>query len=356
MRSSTGLLRVRGTSPLREAPAVSQDAQTEEARGRPLRVLLVKTSSLGDVVASLPVVADILRWRPDAQLDWVVEEAFVDLVRMHPDVADVIVLAQRRWRKHPLSAIAWAERRAFRARLRVVRYDVVIDTQGLLKSALVTFRARGTSVGYGWSSAREPLATLAYDRRIAIPKGIHAIERNRRLAAASLGYALLDPPEYGLRCPGMPGSLVLPKAFWVALHGTSRDEKLWPEERWAALGATLAARGLAVVLPWGTERQRARSERLAARIRGALVPPRLSLHELAGLLGASRFAVGVDTGLTHLAAALAVPVVALFSRSNPALSGVRGRGAYANLGGMNCPPSVHAVVAAVDVVAPDDVR
>jgi heptosyltransferase I len=351
MRVSTEPLRLHVISLLRATTAARHGMRIEERLRRPLQILLVKTSSLGDVVANLPVVTDILRWRPDARLDWVVEEAFAELVRLHPGVADVIVVAQRRWRKHLLSAAAWSERRAFRTQLRASRYDVVIDTQGLLKSAFIAFRARGTSVGYGWSSAREPLATLAYDWRIAVPKAVHAVERNRRLAARALGYALADPPEYGLRCPGVPAALVLPKACWVALHGTSREEKLWPEERWAELGVTLAARGLAAVLPWGTERERARSERLAAVIPGAVIPPRLALQDLAGLLGTSRFVVGVDTGFTHLAAALSVPVVALFSHSNPALSGVRGRGAYTNLGGMNDPPRVQVVIAAVDALA-----
>jgi lipopolysaccharide heptosyltransferase I len=348
MRASAQGIRTRAWRWVREAMLQNQDASVREST-HPLRVLLVKTSSLGDVVANLPVVVDILRWRPDAGIDWVVEEAFADVVRMHPRVANVIVVAQRRWRKRPLSAVSVDERRMFHAQIRARSYDLVVDTQGLLKSAIIAFRARGPSVGYGWSSAREPLATLAYDRRISVPKTIHAMERNRRLVAGALGYALGEPADYGLRCPTAP-TLDPPNPFWVALHGTSRDEKLWPEACWMALGASLSTRGFTAVLPWGTERERARSERLAAAIPGALAPPRLGLQDLAGFLGAARFVVGVDTGLTHLAAALRVPVVALFCDSDPALSGVRGEGTLANLGGPNNAPDAPAVTRAVDAL------
>ena len=320
----------------------------QEAR---LNVLLVKTSSLGDIVANLPVVADILRWRPDTRVDWVVEEAFAELVRLHPGVDNVIEVAQRRWRKDLLSPAYRAERRTFAERLRGCRYDFIIDTQGLVKSALIAWSARGMSVGYGWSSAREPLAALAFDRTVAVPRGLHAIERNRRLAAAALGYRLRDPADFGLRCPRVPPP-AKPGKFWVALHGSSRDEKLWPEERWRALGVALARRGLDVVLPWGSEGERARSERLSRAMPRAVVAPGLGLPAVANLLGRACFAVGVDTGLTHLAAALGVPVAALFSHSDPVLSGVRGQGPCINLGGPARAPQVRDVIAAVDALVP----
>ena len=237
--------------------------------GESPRLLLVKISSLGDVIANLPVVTDIVRRWPRAQIDWVVEEAFVDIPALHPGVANVIPLAQRRWRESPMSAETWAERRAFVARLRAMQYDFVIDTQGLIKSALIARDANGPSAGYDWASAREPLATIVYDRTLPVPKGLHAIERNRRLAAAALGYALDEPAAYSLHLPPVPD--VAPKMpYCVLVHGTSRDSKLWPESHWIAVGRALAGRRLVVVLPWGSDCERARSERLADAIPGVM--------------------------------------------------------------------------------------
>jgi heptosyltransferase-1 len=307
---------------------------------------LVKTSSLGDVVANFPVVADILRWRPDACIDWVVEEAYAELVRLHPGVRDVIAVAQRRWRTGLLSAERRAERRAFVERLRARRYDFVIDTQGLLKSAAIARRARGVVAGYDWSSAREPPATLAYHRRVAVSRELHAIERNRRLVASALDYRIDAQVDFGLRLGPTP-RVTAPRGFWVALHGSSREEKLWPETRWVALARALASRQISVVLPWGSERERVRSERLKQVIPDALVPPRMSLPEVTALLRGARFVVGVDTGLTHLAAALGIQVVALFSHSNPALSGVRGDGRPINIGGVHQAPDVTEVATAI---------
>jgi heptosyltransferase-1 len=331
--------------PARRLAPISRRRSVDGARPS---ILLVKTSSLGDVVANLPVVADILRWRSDACIDWVVEETYADLVRLHPGVREVIVVAQRRWRKGPLSTRCRGERQAFVERLRSRSYDIVVDTQGLLKSAIIAWRARGSRVGYDWSSARESPATLAYQRRIPVPTNLHAIDRNRRLVASALGYRIDAPADYGLR-PAIAGQAA-PGGFWVAVHGSSREEKLWPEMRWSALARGLASRGLSVVLPWGSEAERMRSERLKQAIPGALVPLRLGLRELAGLLRGARFVAGVDSGPTHLAAALGVPVVALFSGSDPRLSGVRGKGGYINLGAMGRAPEVTDVVRAVDAL------
>ena len=162
------------------------------------QILLVKTSSLGDVVHNLPVVSDIRRAFPDACIDWVVEEAFADIPGMHPALREVIPLALRRWRKQ-WNAANCAEFRAFRQHLRARRYDLVLDSQGLVKSAAVSLLARGQRVGHAWGSAREALASLAYAQRIAVPQTLHAVVRNRELAATALGYAALGLPDYGLQ-------------------------------------------------------------------------------------------------------------------------------------------------------------
>lgn len=325
-----------------------EDSAREISSAAP-RVLLIKTSSLGDVVANLPVVTDIIRRSPRARIDWVVEEAYVDVPRLHPGIANVIAVAQRRWRANPLAAEARAERRAFLSQLRANRYDFVIDTQGLIKSALIARKTRGPATGYDWASAREPLATLAYERRVRVPRALHAIERNRRVAAAALGYPLAQPAAYALDRPRAPRTA--PTApYCVLVHGSSRTDKLWPEERWIALGAALAARRLAVVFPWGSDCERDRSTRLAAAIAGAIVPERLTVRSLAGLLGSARFVVGVDTGPMHLAAALRVPVVGMYFGSDPRMAGVYSDAWHRNLGSPGVKPDVGAVVAALDAL------
>ena len=337
-----------------------------------MRVLLVKTSSLGDVIHNLPVVTDFRAHFPEAAIDWVVEEDFADIARLHPGVRRVIPVALRRWRRAPLTPATWRELRAFRAMLREEAYDRVIDTQGLLKSALITRMARGKHCGYAASSAREALAARFYDAGFDVPRTLHAVERNRRLAALSGGYGIELAPDYGIvaTCPrsgddgpqrtvagpqrSVPGSQGegmrrattgdMPSA--VLLTATSRDDKLWPQERWIALGRALHERGLTCLLPAGSAAERQRAGQLALAIPGAIALPPLSLNQLAEHLAAARIVIGVDTGLVHLAAALGRPVLALFCASDPALTGVLARTPAINLGARGQPPRVDDVLAA----------
>ncbi|MGH8739132.1 MAG: lipopolysaccharide heptosyltransferase I, partial [Burkholderiales bacterium] len=272
------------------------------------RILFVKTSSLGDVVHHCPAVSDAAREMPGATIDWVVEEAFAEVAAMHRSVRRVIPVALRRWRASLWRPAAWREFGAFRRALGAERYDFVIDSQGLLKSALLARLAHGERHGLDRQSAREPLAARLYDRRHAVPRSLHAIERNRRLSAAALGYALQGACDYGLAAAGeAPPAPRGPYA--VLLTMTSRADKLWPEERWAELARALAARGVRAVLPWGSAPERVRGERLASMVEGAQVPARMDLARLARLMRGARGVVGVDTGLTHLAAALGLPAV-----------------------------------------------
>jgi heptosyltransferase-1 len=252
-------------------------------------------------------------------------------------------VAIRRWRGSLLAAATWSELGAFRAALRNERYDAVIDSQGLLKSALVAAQALGRTHGFDRASAREPFAARFYDVTHAVHGNLHAVDRNRQLAAAALGYRVDDPCDYGLRVT--PAIASGPYALFFTM--TSRDDKLWPEEHWRALGNALASRGLDCLLPWGTEEERRRCARIAAAIPGAVVPRRMALAEIARLVREARFVVGVDTGLAHLAAALAVPVVGLYCSSDPALTGLHGGGRLWNLGKAGAPPTVQAVLEAL---------
>lgn len=308
-----------------------------------MRFLLVKTSSLGDVVHNLPVVTDLRMHFPDAEIDWVLEEAFADIARLHPGVRRVIPVALRRWRKSLLAAATWREMRSFRARLQEEDYDCVIDTQGLLKSALIGRMTHGQRCGFAASSAREPLAARFYDAGFEVPRSLHAVERNRRLAALAAGYSPSPVPDYGIAAPAAP-TTIEPNA--VLLTATSRDDKLWAEERWGALGLALHERGLACLLPAGGANERQRAQRIAQGIPGAIALPPQSLRELAGTLAAARIVIGVDTGLVHLAAALGRPTLALFSASDPALTGVLATTPAINLGARGRPPGVDDVLAA----------
>ena len=302
------------------------------------RILFVKTSSLGDVVHQCPAATDAARKLAGAHIDWVVEEAFAGIARMHAGVRNVIPVAVRRWRGALWRRAVWREIAEFRHRLAAERYDAVVDTQGLLKSALITRAAPGTRHGMDRASAREAIAARFYDVTHAVPRGLHAVERNRRLTAAALGYALDDSVEYGL---GKTQETTASGPYVVLLTMTSRSDKLWPEARWVELGRALA---LPVVLPWGNALERERADRIARGIGQAVVPKAMPLDELAGLFTHARGVFGLDTGLTHLAAALDAPTVAIFCGSNPALTGVYGTRRGRNVGAEGKPPEVFEVL------------
>ena len=313
-----------------------------------MRILLVKTSSLGDVIHNLPVAADIARALPGAEIDWCVEESFADIPRLSPVIQDIIPVAVRRWRKSLLAASTWHEIGELRRRLRGQAYDAVLDTQGLLKSALIARQAAGRHLGYAADSAREPLAARFYDARHSVDRSLHAIVRNRQLAAAALGYPLAAPLDYGITPPTVEAGWLPAGRTAVLLTATSRDDKLWPENYWIALGQELVKRGLTPVLPAGNAVERARAARLAAAVPGAVAAPPLSIRDLAGVIGRATIAIGVDTGLAHLATALRIPTIALYTATDPALTGVLGAGFFRNLGGIGLTPSVGEVLSVAD--------
>ena len=292
-----------------------------------MRILIVKLSSFGDVIHTFPAVTDMAAALPGVEIDWLVEEAFVPFVRLHPAVGEVHAIAFRRlrWppRQWPACAVDLID---LRRRLRARRYDRVVDLQGLLKSALAACIAgRGVS-GFDRDSAREPAASLLYRYRHPVPKGAHAIERSRRLLAAAVGYALpAGVGDFGLSVPARPDIPGLPARYVLVAHSASWASKLWPEERWRRLLGRLAAESRATVLPWGSDAEKARAERMAEGIAGAFVLPRvLAGADLAGVIGHADFAVGLDSGLMHVAAALAVPGVWLFGPTDPGLTGPYG--------------------------------
>jgi heptosyltransferase-1 len=310
-------------------------------------ILLIKTSSLGDVVHQMPAVTEARRRRPDARLTWVVEEPYAPLVALHPAVDAVLPVASRRWRAALHRPGTWREIGAFRRALRARRYDVVVDTQGLFRTAIMAKLANGRRHGYDAASAREAWAAAFYDVRHRVDGALHAVVRNRLLTGLALGYAPAGDDDFGLD----RARLARPAAGRTAvlLHATARAEKEWPQERWIALARAVQARGYETVVPWGTAAERARSEHISAATHGR-VPQRQPLDEVARMLAGAALVVGVDTGLLHVAAALGVPLVAVFVGSDPALTGPRGTGPIALVGAGGAMPAVDDVVAAADRV------
>jgi heptosyltransferase-1 len=290
-----------------------------------LRVLLIKTSSLGDVIHTLPALTDAARAIPGIQFDWVVEEGFAEIPAWHPAVAQVIPVAIRRWRKHLLQTWKSGEWKRFKQRLGEVDYDLVIDAQGLFKSAFLTRYNKAPVAGLDRDSAREPIACRFYDRLYTVAKDQHALERTRQLFAQALGYELPQQiGDYGLDRAAMADAAAQP--YLLFLHGTTWASKHWPEADWCALAERMAAQGWSIRLPWGNEVERERAVRIAAGIDSAAVLPKLNLAGVAKVIAGATACVAVDTGLGHLAAALDVPTISLYGPTLPGKVGAYGRG------------------------------
>ena len=290
------------------------------------RLLVVKTSSLGDVVHAFPAVSDALA--AGFQVDWVVEEAFADVVALHPGVHQVIKVAWRRWRKNLGSS--WEEMKVFRQALQAEHYDLVIDSQGLIKSAIIAGLANGRSAGFSHTSAREPWAAFFYRQHGRVPKGQHAIDRQRQLFSTLLGYPLDGEQDSGLANQGAASNRVM------LLHGTTWATKHWPEAMWVDLITRLRAEGLDPVVTWGNDDEEARAQRLVSA--GAQALPKTSLAELAKTIAGVRLTISVDSGLGHLSAALGTPTVGLYGPTDGALTGCRGKHVTVLQGDTACAP------------------
>ncbi len=304
---------------------------------------------MGDVVHATPVVDDIRRRHPDAQIDWLVEAPFAAIPQMQPGVRRVLPMAWRKWRSQLLDRATWRAMAELRRTLREARYDLVLDLQGLLKSALWARQAAAPVAGYDAGSIREPLAARAYARTAAVPRTLHAVERCRRLAAAHLGYTLsadaLAQPQFGLRAPG--GGWQPRSAYAVLIPNASRPEKLWPERHWAAVGRRLLERGWMPVVLWGRPDEQTLAERIAASCDGD-VPPFLRVGEMAAVLAGAQQVVGLDTGFTHLAAAFGRPTIGIYCDHEPGLAGITGPGRVASIGGKGQVPSRNDVMALLE--------
>ena len=320
-----------------------------------MRVLIVRVSSLGDVVHNMPMVADILRRYPDATIDWVVEEAYVNLVRLNRGVNRIIPFALRRWRGSLLSCKTREEMRAFRESVQARPYDVVFDTQGLFKTALVMRLARlapgGRRVGLANAtegSGYEPISRIFHQLSVPVPSHTHAVLRARLVAAAALGYRINTPADFDLAPPAIVMPAWMPQSPYATFfHATARDTKRWDQVNWVALAKEIDARGLPILLPWGNEKEKEAATGLAGKMRNAVVLPRLSMMEAVLLAQRAALAVGVDTGLTHIAAAYERPTIELYCDSPRWKTEGNWSPRIINLGDEGRPPSIEQAAAAV---------
>lgn len=318
-----------------------------------LKILLVRVSSLGDVLHNLPMVADLRRHYPDADIDWVVEEAYVSLVRLHPGVRRIVPFALRRWRKSLGSATTRAEIGAFWRALRAERYDLVFDTQGLLKTGVIMGAARlapgGRKIGLGnrsEGSGYEALSRMFHTESIRLDPRTHAVARARLVAARALGYSVDSAADFGLPASDAAAAPAwMPAAPYVVFfHGTARAAKKWPTAHWIALGRQLAP--MPVLLAWGSAAEKIEAEAIAAGLPHAQVLPQLSMEEAVRLARNAALAVGVDTGLTHIAAAFVRPTVEIYADSPRWKTEGNWSPLIVNLGDQGAPPSVDQVAAA----------
>lgn len=295
-----------------------------------MKVLIIKMSSLGDVIHTLPAVTDAAKALKNVHFDWVVESAFQEIPKWHPAIERVIGIDMRRWRKNILQSLQQGEIKKFIKQLRASDYDIVLDAQGLIKSSSVAVLAKGQRIGLDKHSAREPMASLFYQTKIAAPKNQHAVEKVRQLFAAALGYPYQPSPlSYGIdeRCLK---SVEVPDKYVMFLHGTTWSTKHWPEQYWCELAVLLSRQGKQVMLTWGNEIEKQRAE----KIRGFceqqslnLLPsilPKLSLGEITYVIAKAQAVVAVDTGLGHIAAMMNVPTLSLYGPTFPGFTGAYG--------------------------------
>ncbi len=316
------------------------------------KILIVRTSSLGDLVHMLPAISDIAAHVPQAQIDWVVEEALAEIPQWHPHIHHVYTVAHRRWRKRWWQPQVRAERRQFRADISAQAYDVVLDMQALMKSVWVVRQTRGPRHGLNWKSAREPLSSLFYQHKYAVEFWQPAVMRQRLLAAQVFDYSLSGPPNYGLHAFRVDNPV---QNYAAIMPSASRDDKLWAPEKWHIIFDYLIEQGLDLRLFAGNDQEAARARDLIADYEDhAQVLPRMGLTEVANELAAARLMVGLDSGLTHLSAALGRPTVGIYKASTPTRTPLIGSAYTASLGDRGQDPSAETVLAATQAAYASD--
>ena len=314
-----------------------------------MHVLVVKMSSMGDIIHTLPALTDATIAIPDIKFDWVVEPAFQEIPIWHKAVQEVIVAPLREWKKNLFNRENLAKMSSFFAKLRAKKYDVVIDAQGLIKSAVLTrFCKSKIYGGFNALSAREAIASFLYNKKAMVPVNLHAIARTRQLFTEILGYALPDQRlDYGVdwKCFN---SEIVDKPYLVFLHGTTWDTKHWPEIYWLQLAEIAGLHGYAVYMTWAGVAQKARVERLSSKVAAITMLPHLSITEAVIYLKGARGVVTVDTGFGHLASALELPMVSLYGPTDPDKVGMFGMRQLNLAAQISCAPCLKKVCVCAD--------
>ncbi len=305
----------------------------------PLNILIIKTSSLGDVLHGLAVISDIKRNYPDSTIDWVVEEMYQKIVALNPNINRVIPVAMRSWRKQITKKRTWEEISRSIKQIRSIQYDAVIDLQGLIKSALLLKAGKGLKIGFDRKSVREPIASCFYDKKIFIRNDMHMVQRCRALVAKGLNYDQpAAPVNYGIRQIDVSRH----KDLAVILMGTAQQKKLWPESNWETVIRFLESKGFECNFSWGNDEEQQRCKRIISKTRGRLVPLQ-PIEQLAGLMATATIVIGVDTGLLHLAATQETPLVGIYGASDPKKTGPISTGGFritGSIAGFPTPPEV----------------
>lgn len=309
-----------------------------------MKVLLVRMSSMGDLVHTLPAITELARHRPDIELHWLCESSFADIARLHPFVHTVHEISWRKWRKQLWKKENRKHLKNIAQILKNEHFDRVIDSQSLLKSVFFSKMANAPIYGLNRECARESYSAWFYDHRFQVDKHENVVLRTRQLFARIFDYAVHGNADFGVQVPRSGSIDGLPERYYVACHATSRDSKLWPEERWIALFTRMYQQdGLPVLLPWGNDSEKARAQRIADALPNAQLCPKLNLLQAAYLMSKARAVVGVDTGFLHLANAVDTVVIGLYTDTDPARTGIQESDYAINLGGVEKMPSVDEV-------------
>jgi heptosyltransferase-1 len=303
------------------------------------RVLLIKLTSMGDLIHALPALTDAAHAHPGIEFDWAIDENFQEIARWHPAVKDVIPTNHRAWRETIMHPSTMGSVSDVISRLKSKPYDLVIDGQGNFKTALLSMFANGPRAGFDRDSVREWVAHFAYQKRYAASKNTHAIDRLRRLFAAALAYPVPEStPDFGIRTERLVRpNIDLPHEYLVFVHNASWKTKLWPEAHWADLIANSVRAGFNILLPWGNAQEQARAKRFAGHP-GVYVLPKLSLSEIGYVLNRAQACVCMDTGLSHLVAALNTPSITLYGSTDSGLIGASGASQVHMRSDLDCSP------------------
>lgn len=305
-----------------------------------MKILIIKTSSLGDVIHTLPAVTDLMQYRADISCDWVVEAAYSELPNWHPAVQKVIPVAVRDWRKKPFKTIYNRLWQQYVATVSMQHYDYIIDAQGLLKSAILARQAGKEIWGFDAKSAREPLATWYYTHKISVNKSQHAITRVRHLFANIFNYNLpTTAPDYAIQHQ-FPAHK---QNYLIFFHGTTWPSKHWNDDYWLELANLATNHGYTVGITWGNLQEQQRAQYLANKINKIKLIPKTNLTQLAQELAQAKAVVGVDTGLAHLAAALNIPSITLYGATQPGLTGTMGQQQIHLLSPQSCAPCMQRI-------------